>query len=1656
MASTSKAVGPEGASAGRDEPADTLALISSRFARVRPLCPTLTTELLVGEQDDGASYVIKQIAAGSDAGAQRVRLAAESEALRATAATRVVPFDDVSVDGRRLYLVRRFVEGEALDVWLTRTRPAIREVLELARNVLVALSDLHARGVIHRNLKPSNVVIDRASQQVRLVDVGLAHDLLDERATLAELARYVAPEQAGLLHHGLEEATDLYLFGLLLFEALAGRPPFGGETVGDILRQHLTAPTPSLRTLGLAVPRAVDDVIERLLRKDPRDRYRTAAGALGDLTEIVERLDRGDADPDIVIGAYDRRNRLTEPGFIGRAGELAAFAATFEQTCHGAGTTVCIEAESGGGKSRLLDEVARRSEQRGLWVLRGSGEANVATRPFQLLGGLVEQLADHAARRPEAAAALRARLGAHAEDVAQVLPVLADALLETTPAGAGPEAFGEIRTLQAVAHLFDALGAPDRPALIVLDDCQWTDELTIKLLARWASEEPEKPTRYVSILVAYRSEEVPADHSIRSLPAQRVVLEPFDRDEVRGIVESMAGQVPDEACELVIRLAEGNPFMACAVLRGLVEAGALTPDGDGWRIEAPAIADVRSSGHAVGMLHRRLELLPQSAQSLLTAAAVLGKEFELATAQQLADQPSAQSLEAVAEARARHIVWPAARPGRYVFTHDKLRETLLGRLDAPQRRALHREAAARLESAGGDVQSYDLAYHFDAAGESQRAFPYALAAADEARSRFALEIAERYYRIADRGAVGSDARTRYHVSVGLGEVLMLRGSYDAAGRAFERARHWAQGAVARAELEGNVGELAFKRGDPRQAYVAISRGLRLLDRTVPRTRSGFFVQALREIVVQAAHTLLPGLLVARLPEATEAELVAVRLYSRLAYAFWFTRGAVPTLWAHLRGMNLAEAHPPTPELAQAYSEHAPVATMIPWFERGRRYAIRSLELRKDNADRWGQGQSMHFLGIIEYGSGRYRETIEACREAARILRRTGDRWEALTASWHTAIAMYRLGDLTDAVTAIRRVYEEAAEIGDRQVRGIALGIWAKASEGRVPEELVRRELADESDDVHATAELLMAEGLRLLRAGKADEAVAALREARDRVRERRLRQEYVAPVLPWLATAHRVQAEGVPPWAERDRRVVRRGMRRAVRGALAIARSYRNNLPHALREAGYLAAMDGRSRRARSFFDESLETARAQKARYEEALTLEAIGRVGRALGWAGAVADGERAERMLATLREGLDSVSLTDADIGRVTLSLVDRFASIVDSGRKIASALSADAVYAATCEAFSALLRCEEAAVLVVTEDDSKSVPPRVVAGEVRAGFSARLIESAVELGYPISYSADAPIEAATDSELANVASALCAPIFARGRAVACVYVIHRYVADLFDEDDDRLAAFITTIAGAALENAEGFLELQQVNALLDARSKELERSNTELTQFAYVASHDLQEPLRNVASYVQLLDSRYRGRLDEKADRYIQGAVEGVGRMRTLILDLLAYSRVTTRLKPMATTDLAAVFDEVVSSFAPAIAETGARITRDELPTALADRTQIAQLFQNLISNALKFVGDDPPTVHASAERTGGEWTVSVRDNGIGVDPKYGEQIFIIFKRLHTRSEYPGTGIGLAICAKIVERHGGRIWVESTPGAGATFRFTIPTLRAGSER
>ena len=420
-----------------------------------------------------------------------------------------------------------------------------------------------------------------------------------------------------------------------------------------------------------------------------------------------------------------------------------------------------------------------------------------------------------------------------------------------------------------------------------------------------------------------------------------------------------------------------------------------------------------------------------------------------------------------------------------------------------------------------------------------------------------------------------------------------------------------------------------------------------------------------------------------------------------------------------------------------------------------------------------------------------------------------------------------------------------------------------------------------------------------------------------------------------------------------------------------------------------------------------------------------------------------------------------------------LAKETAVLAEIGRIISSSLEIAQVYERFSEQVLKLIPCDRIAVNLVDLEQGRCESAYVYGADVpgrQSGDTSPLdgtyVEGLVRVRTGLVVQGLAREEIAqrypdlVPSLQAGLQSYLDVPLISRNRVIGALQV-RSASPNAYTDRDLRLLERIGAQIAGAIAGSQLYSQIKQAEEALKQQAKELTRSNAELEQFAYVASHDLQEPLRMVTSYVQILAQDYEDRLDADADRYINYAVDGANRMKVLIDDLLEFSRVGSQGKPFEPTNCGDVMEQVISDLEEAIKESRGKVTWESLPTVMADATQLAQLLRNLVGNGIKFRGEAPPHVHVSAEfansgaalgeaqeTTWEEWLFSVCDNGIGIAPKHYKRIFQMFQRLHHRSEYPGTGIGLAVCQKIVERHEGRIWVESEPGKGSTFYFTIP--------
>ncbi len=1593
--------------------------------------------------------------------AVRVRLEYEIARLASFTSTRVLVPTDFEFNSTGGRIICPWTAGTPLLKLLAQSRLSTAATLSIAEGILLALADLHHNGMVRRCLRPCEIIVHQSDEKTHATVSGFGPLMmlqgLQNSSVALEIARYASPEALGALEEDVRSPADLYSLGILLYECLTGKLPFQADTVGELVFHHMTSPVPDLMSVDAGIPQHLSDIVQRLLQKHPRDRYQSAEGVLYDLQQL-KNTSETEFPQCLVLGTKDRRETLIEPAFVGRASEMAILQSELDAALSGNCRTVLISAASGLGKSRLLLETSRVAVSNGFRVLRSQGKNQVGLAPLASLQETLSQCTEIIRQDAATKRRLKLELSEFARELSVVAPNIASELSMTAPTESALE-FSDRRIAIALATLFQSIGCESTPVLLLFDDMHWADDLTVAMLECWHLAQ----SSYTMLIVGTRPSDSTAERLQDNLKCTaKLSLDPLTRANHDHLLGSMTGGLSQRIMTSVWQMSAGNPFTASAVLRGLVEGRVLMPSSNGWTVDERELQNLQMSGEAAEVLKQRLIRLPKESQDLLAVGAIIGKDFSIQMAADLARIPPEQVLELLIEPRHNCLIWEQASGSICSFMHDQIRETVLQSLAPLRREMIHRRAAEYFTRFEPD-RVFDIAYHHDASGRFDLAKDFALKAAELARKSHALESAEQQYRIALRSYSSLNEEPDFKALYGLGDILMLSGRYQEAESIFERAIRRADSVTLVADVTLKLGELAFKEDRKDRAIELWESALISLGGTLP-LRGLNFLYMFREVVVQATHTFLPKWFVSRIKtEPSEDDRLMWRLHSRLAYAYWFSRSKLTLMHIHLRGMNLAERYQPTTELAQIYSEHAPGMSLIPLSRRGIAYGRRSLQIRTEQNDVWGQGQSLHFLAIALYSAAQFEECVDVGRRSVRILERAGDFWEKHIAQYQVAASLYRLGRFTEAAQLAREAYDSGLAVGDFQVCGNIIDIWARSTNGDVPQKVLQCELERPRSDVQGQAHVRLAQGIVLLSEERFSDAVQAFDAGITVARNAGILNTYTSPLYAWKATALRGCLENKSLLTRRLRQAIIKQHRSAARKALLIALRFRNELPHALREYAWAQIFQNRNRRAMYLLSKSIQIAQQQSAVYEVIQSDQLLQRVRLESGYLGAEKSLEIAERKhSAFLSEQLPQKIYS-------SLSLVDRFDSLLESGRKIASAIDPAVIIETAIDAARHLLRskyCE----LINLDDNWQPVSQ---CSAIRANVQASL------------KTFDA---VATSPSGSNFRSLLSCPIVVRGRVTASLVVGNSEIRDLFGANELRIIRYLTTIAGAALENAEGFRSLQDLNAnleyiveertaVVEARSFELqqtadhlrqtqtqlaaardaaESANRAKTDFLAHMSHEIRTPIGAVLGFTEILLNGDEPLLPQQQS-HLQRVLSNGNHLHRLLNDLLDLSRIEAGELTIESMECApyAMFHDILSSLqSRAISKDLKLILKigTGIPEKiLTDPTRLRQILTNLIGNAIKFTSEGSVSLIVDTFVASNMLRIQVQDTGLGIAPAAQKDVFEPFKQADdtVARRFGGTGLGLPISRKLARALGGEIEVASEPGFGSTFTVTIAT-------
>ncbi|TWU41773.1 trifunctional serine/threonine-protein kinase/ATP-binding protein/hybrid sensor histidine kinase/response regulator [Novipirellula artificiosorum] len=1574
--------------------------------------------------------------------------------------------------------------GQPLRDWLLERRYSLSEALATAIEVSECLVQWHAMSLVHGWLN-SHCLYRSDDGLIEIQDASLSNLHAEDDFLTLELAdlAFLSPESSGSLAREIRSASDLYSVGVLLFTMIAGRLPIEASNASDYLNRQLCDEAPRLRELGLDVPKPLDDLVSRLLQRDPRDRYQTATALRYDLDWIAQCDTPNGRSTRFAIGTQDVRQAMTEPALVGRESDLAGAQRSMETACSGEFQLQIVTGSEPSCRRSFVDEIERIATSRSMIVLRSGTTTTTNPKPLQSIERVLATIAQLCAGDASLSSRLSLATTEHAATLAELLPDLAS-LWPTADQVTGPDAYGSQRAQIALEELFAALAHERGGVTILFDDLDSADVLTrnvVRSLIERAEQESGNSLFLMITCDSTASLPYTQNHSVR-------YLAPLTDEAMRLHLESSAGKLDDSIKHSIVEVAGGSPTRASAMLRRMMDSKAIRPTDEGWVAEGLLIDALRVDESFAELLERQVSELSSREVKVMATAAVVGVRFEMGVLANVAGVRYADALEVVTDALSRRLLWRDAQAGWLRFANDQIHQQLYMSLDSSQRQLLHQQTALYQEKQD-PTNVFDLAFHYDAAGIGSAALKYALEAAQNARQRHSLSVAEDQLTIAKRWVSRHDLATGLLISEGLGEIHLLTGRYTTAAVFLAEALALAQTPLEKSRVRQQIGEVAFKRGRFVDAATEYEQALVTTGIHLPSNVVTMLVCLLFQVVRQVMHAALPRVLVARLGPPSELERLRLQLLSRLSRVYWFSRHRLWTLGNHLHSLNEAERYAPSETLAAIYSEHGPVMSLLRWFSRADQYIERSLQIRRDRGDVWGQGQSRHYQCVVKLAACQFQEAIDTSSTAVELLRQTGDFWEMNMARYQAANAQYRIGDLLGAVETASKMYHSGQEIGDVQATGISLDVWARSSPSTLPLELVKHEAALNRLDAQSHAQTQLAYAVVLLHHHRTNDAVEVLQEAIERCRLAGHLNTYISPAYAWLATAMRQRFE------ETDRRDGRRlqrrfkAARRAARQAYRISKAYPADRAHCLREIALLDAMQGKTDRSIRHLHRSLAVAIEFNQLVEQRDTLQILADLYQH--------EPERLGSFPKLQRARLDHLNeciqevhrpLTESVSIPVNLSLADRFVTLLQSGRRIAQALTANGVYLQTSDSARRLLRAQHVDIALIRRHQTDvqfccwSEARLDANGQCRIDANGALLQTAFDQGHAVCHAEQRP-RGCTSS-----GSALAAPIVFRGEIVAMMLVSHTELQDLFGNDELRIAEFVTTLAGAALENADGFKQLQQMNDTLEQRVfertqaaeeraiqlaerndqlREIEgqlreaikaanAANEAKSRFLATMSHEIRTPLNGILGMTRLAQQTSQ---DPRQTNYLDTVHESGQSLLTLINDLLDFSKLEAGKMeleqiPFGLDPLAGEISRLMAASAwQKGVELICDVASDVPDVVMGDPSRLRQIIVNLIGNAIKFT-DNGFVAFRIQSRPVADLSVmisiEVQDSGVGIPADKQAKVFESFSQADssTTRRYGGTGLGLAICRELAEMMGGSIELSSAVGLGSTFTVMIP--------
>jgi diguanylate cyclase (GGDEF)-like protein len=1350
------------------------------------------------------------------------------------------------------YIIMELLNGKSLaDMLLSGRKFSKTESLSIVNQLVSAVDYVHNNGIIHRDIKPGNIFLIQKAKElsVKILDFGVAIMIELKSIKMVEeivgTFGYMSPEATGMVNKRVDERSDLYSIGVILYHLMTGEMPFQAKEAGKILHQQVALSPKRPSKINPKIHPILEELILKLLNKEPDLRYQSAKGLLYDL----EKIQKGEEN--FLIGEKDQKVKLNyQTRLIGRVKEMGQLKELFHNLENGKGSLCFIGGEAGSGKSRLVEEIKNYVYEKGGVFYGGrclNQENKIPYQPFKDILDVfvvyVEKLEDKL--KEKEIKRIKLILGDLQEVVVRLnsnMQKLLGEIKELVPLE--PERENK-RFLMTLAEFFCRLSREDVPCLIYLDDLQWVDESSLNLLQEVVSKLENKN---IFILGTYRSNEIDEKHPLqrwkkmaqaRKYYFEEIELKAMGHDALNELIAGILGEKENRSHGItayILEKTDGNPFFAINVLRELVEEKTLIWKNGRWKEDWEKIENLPISANMVDIILRRIHCLSDELNHLLCVASVIGTEFELPVLFRLISKSKEGVVLLIDEAISLQLLGEGGGKGKYTFVHEKIKNAFYQKIREKERRILHLNAAHAIEEINeGDLEKviFELIHHYFEANDEERVLKYFITVAEEASHSYANEEAGRYYEMGIKileknGQKGSAEWMR--AREGLISVYLTMGKNDDAIEIALDIIKSKKTVLEKANTYQQIGLAYFKKGDWQNCENTLGSALKLLGEKIPLHDFEIIALLARELIVHVLHCILPGIFYHKTGKPVKKEDIQAQ-WCYMALNWMYTLSNILKMLANqLRMLNLGESRVgKSRELGMCLGAYACICMAIPLFKRAVKYHTASYELRKMLSDEWGIAQSLQWMGFCYCWMGHLERSTEYFNESLEKFQKIGDIWELGMVMNGLGYNYWYTSNYPEALYA----YSKYLEISLMANNDFGIG-GAKENLSHVYIEQGKFEQAGEAlnfalnvseskKDWFTFCTSHFSYGYLKLEQMEWKIAIEYLEKALKLEKSNSFLKDYTVPIYPLLAEAY-IQEFKNRKESKNKKDLAR--IKKACGEALKETRLWQNHYGLALRAKASYFFLIGKNRKSEELFLKSIAHNKRigrkydlGKCYYEYGFLLKALSREEPAkYQWdealrifkeIGAVEYSNRCMKILVNEEKQSESPSRGD------NLNLERRLSTVISVSRYLSSILDLEELSEKIMNSAMEITGASRGVLLLYSEEEKKLEKKvvRNMEGDSERGketwISMSIVAKAEKNKEPVIIDnalTNDDFSSEKSVVLSGIKSVLCVPIMARGKMLGVIYLDNRMISSLFDKEDLEMLSLLCNQAGVSIENAQ----------------------------------------------------------------------------------------------------------------------------------------------------------------------------------------------------------------------------------------------------------